>query len=135
MPNSFERRLAILRNADIDKSNFTTVLDLFEAVRSDQVVIALVDATITAGYDKEMEEYELRAYRIIDTNSGYGITLSGGLEPLEHDIRAFIASNRPLILEYAQSNIPILVVSVFHTILRLFLIVLFFSIKRVQKKI
>ena len=109
--------MAILRNADVDKSNFTTVLDLFEAVRSDQVTVALVDATITAGYDKEMQDYELRAYKIIDTNSGYGITLSGGLEPLEYDIRAFIASNRPLILEYSQSNIPMLIVSIlFHTI-------------------
>ena len=112
MPDSFERRLAILRNAVVDKSNYTTVLDLFEAVASGQVVIALVDATVAAGYEKKMDDYVLRADKIINTNSGYGITLSGGLEPLEYDIRAFIASNRPLILEYAENHIPRLIVSI-----------------------
>ena len=81
-------------------------------MKSGKVVIALLDATVAAGYDEQMKEYSLRADQVIDTNSGYGITLSGGLEPLEYDIRAFIASNRPVILEYAQSNIPMLIVSI-----------------------
>ena len=111
LPDSFERRLAILRNAEVDKRNYTTVEELLDAVANDEVVVALLDATIAAGYEDVLKAKELRAMKIIDTNSGYGITLSGGLEPLEADIRSYVAANKPVILEYMRLNIPRLVVS------------------------
>ncbi|XP_066935071.1 uncharacterized protein [Clytia hemisphaerica] len=109
LPDSFERRLAILRNAVVDERNRTTVEDLFDAVANGEVVVALLDATVAAGYEDVLKAKELRAMKIIDTNSGYGITLSGGLEPLEADIRSYVAANRPVILEYQRKNIPRLV--------------------------
>ena len=100
-----------MRNAKVDEGNRTTIEDLFDAVANDEVVIALVDATVAAGYEKTMEAKGLRAMKIIDTNSGYGITLSGGLESVEADIRSYVAANKPVILEYMKQNIPRLVVS------------------------
>jgi hypothetical protein len=101
-----------MRNSVVDpERNYEKPEDLFQAVVDGHVVVALLDATVAAGYEDVMADMSLRAEKIIDTNSGYGITLSGGLEPLEMDIRSFIAANAPVIIEYIKKNVPLLIVS------------------------
>ena len=78
---------------------------------SGQTEIALIDAQEAAYYMDMLVDMELRASKIIDTNSGYGIVLSGGLEPVHLDVRSFIIANQPLILEYVEKNIVKLIVS------------------------
>ena len=90
-------------------------MDVLTAVSDGTVEIGLLDAIIATDYEDEMANLGLKVEKILDTNSGYGVVLSGGLEAIEMDFRSFIYSNQPLIQAYVDSKVKVLRVSyIFH---------------------
>lgn len=111
MEDSYEKQLAILRNALVNHStNYTSPLEVLSAVKRGAVTVGLIDAVTAAGYENEIAEMGLRVYDIIDTNSGFGVVLSSGMEYAENDFRSFVITNKALIDLFLKQKIPVLMV-------------------------
>ncbi|XP_057314364.1 uncharacterized protein LOC130655615 [Hydractinia symbiolongicarpus] len=107
--NSFEYRTAILRNAILDDTrNYTSVLDVIDAVSRQEVEIGLIDAVTTKGYEKRLSDMNVKIYKILDLNSGYGVVLSGEFKRVETDVRSFVSSNQAEISLFVQRKIGLL---------------------------
>ncbi|XP_057292100.1 uncharacterized protein LOC130614680 isoform X2 [Hydractinia symbiolongicarpus] len=107
--NSFEQRMSILRNAIVDsQSNYTTITQVMDAVSNGNVELGIVDAFATKGYNAALKERNLKIYKILDLQSGYGVVLSGEFKRLEDDMRSYVSSNQARISLFVEKKIGIL---------------------------
>ena len=92
MSGTVEETLAVRYNARVVIMNSPE--DIFDAVARKKVHVGLLDASKTSGYLQKINDMSLKISKIYDTNSGYGVVLSAGLEVLETDIRGYVLSNQ-----------------------------------------
>lgn len=58
-----------------------------------------------------MQQMSLKVLKILNSNGGYGIVLSDGLEPIEEDVRGFVISNQALIQHFIKQRVSQMIVS------------------------
>ena len=107
--DSFEYRKAILLSAKlVETKNYTNIEEILQAVASGEAKIGLVDASNALGYEKKMESLNLKIYKVLSYNTGFGIVLTGEGSRLYADIQSFVTSNQNYITSFVEREVGLL---------------------------
>ena len=63
----------------------------------------LVDLFSMVGYKETLQRRKLKVITIIDTNTAFGIVLSGKARVLQRDLESLLLSKQDIILNYKKS--------------------------------
>ncbi|XP_057300557.1 uncharacterized protein LOC130633755 isoform X2 [Hydractinia symbiolongicarpus] len=103
LSGSFEERLAILKNGQIDKEKtYTSVSELTQALHNDHVFGILIDA-YTAGSNRDiLDDPLLHVANLIKYPRSFGVVLSGGLANVDQEVLDYVKTNEGNILEVLE---------------------------------
>ena len=82
----------VVFNFIIAEKNYLSNDEVLNAVKDEEVAIALLDAFTVAALAEELVSKSLKVTKLIDANTGYGIVLSHEFVRMESDFRSYISS-------------------------------------------
>lgn len=92
------------------EKQYTEVDEMLTDLQNHQVDGVLIDIYALLGYKAKIKEKSLKVASVIDTQTGYGLVLSGFSRFLKPDLESKIFSQKENILKYTQSikdDIPV----------------------------
>lgn len=93
---SREYNLAVMRNAMVNDA-YENTLQVLSAVADKKVKVGLIDAVTAGSYIDRITNMSLKIHKVIDSNTGYGLVLSGGLEVISGDFESYLTAEKPQI--------------------------------------